>query len=194
MDNNGFSYFLRSGRSSSSAPNAGELQSEQNVGQEQQGTFSGRSMNSCDPESPYLAPQSASRRANPRVTRLATVPSSNVRHSQVTDDPANPYLMGINTGHSIFHSSAVFVSATTDPFEDLVASLSSYQTIDFEELCDQLYSGFGIVDDFKDFFPEESDWWYTVKSGTARSYWAVLSSPTAIFETTPQHSACVTTP
>lgn len=41
------------------------------------------------------------------------------------------------------------------------------------------------MDDFKDFFPEESDWWYTVKSGTARSYWAVLSSPTAIFELPP---------
>ena len=91
MGNNGFSYLFRSGHSLSPIPSAGVSQLEPNVEQEQQGIFSGRSMNSCDPKGPYLAPQSASRRANPRVTRLATVPSSNVQHSPVTDDPANPY-------------------------------------------------------------------------------------------------------
>lgn len=44
MGNNGFSYFSRSGRSTSSAPNSGGTQPEQDIEQDQQVTFSGRSM------------------------------------------------------------------------------------------------------------------------------------------------------
>ena len=46
MGNNGFSYSSRLGRSTSSAPNPGGTQPEQDIEQDQQVTFSGRSMTS----------------------------------------------------------------------------------------------------------------------------------------------------
>ena len=150
MDNNGFSYFLRSGRSSSSAPNAGELQSEQNVEQEQQGTFSGRSMNSCDPENPYLASESKRRRANPGTsTRNATVtnstiPSPTAQHFPATGGPADPYLGAIDTSQPI---------APREPLEDTFAALAAYQLPIFDDDSQHLFDsqlglGLGLLEGF----------------------------------------------
>ena len=59
MDNNGFSHLSRSGRFTNSATNLGESQSGQNVEQEQ-ATFSGRSVSPHDPENPFLTETSLS--------------------------------------------------------------------------------------------------------------------------------------
>ena len=103
MDNNGFSHFSWSASFISPVIYSGESQPEQNVEQEQQVTFSGRLMGSCDPENPYLTSLYSGRPIiSPRVSRSATVTSptitnSTIQHFPLTGDPANPYLTASDT-------------------------------------------------------------------------------------------------
>ena len=166
MGNNGFSHFSRLVQSTSSAPNAGEFQPEQNVEQEQLTTFSGRSTIFYDPENPYLTSPFTGQAANLRASTSATgtsltIARSTVQHSPAKDDLANPYLTAppflaaTSTSQSIIPSSTTSGSVITDPPKDPFALLAAYQPISFEEGQPQLYSGFGILDDFSGAFPEE---------------------------------------
>ena len=166
MGNNGFSHFSRLVQSTSSAPNAGEFQPEQNVEQEQLTTFSGRPTIFYDPENPYLTSLFTSQAANLRVSTSATATSltiarSAVQHSPATDDLVNPYLTAppflaaTSTSQSITPGSTTSDSVIIDPPKDPFALLATYQPISFEERQPQLYSGFGILDDFSGAFSEE---------------------------------------
>ena len=166
MGNDGFSYFSRLASSTSFAANAGESQPEKNVAQEQQTTFSGRPMTSYDPANPYLASQSTSRRANPGASRRTTVSrsittGSTAQYSPVKDYLANPlpsatpFLKEISASQPVTQGFTTSCSDIIDPPEDPFAALVAYQPISFEENRPQLYSGFGMLDDFSGAFPEE---------------------------------------
>ena len=166
MGNNGFSHFSRLVQSTSSALNAGEFQPEQNVEQEQLTTFSGRTTIFYDPENPYLTSLFTNQAANLRASTSATATSltiarSTVQHSPATDYLANPYLTvpsflaATSTSQSITPGSTISGSVIIDPAEDPFASLAAYQPISFEEGQPQLYSGFGILDDFSGASPGE---------------------------------------
>ena len=167
MGNDGFSYFSRLASSTSFAANAGESQPRQNVAQEQQTTFSGRPMTSCDPANPYLVSQSTSRRANPGATRRTTVSrsittGSTAQYSPVKKDylanplpSATPFLAEASASQPVTQGFATSSSDIIDPPEDPFAALVAYQPIGFQENRPQLYSGFGMLDDFSGAFPEE---------------------------------------
>ena len=166
MGNDGFSYFSRLASSTNFAANAGESQPRQNVAQEQQTTFSGGPMTSCNPANPYLASQSTSRRANPGASRCTTVSrsittGSTAQYSPVKDYLANPlpsatpFLAEASASQPVTQGFATSSSDIIDPPEDPFAALVAYQPISFEENRPQLYSGFGLLDDFSGAFPEE---------------------------------------
>lgn len=151
MDNNGFSNFSWLGSFTSPVIHSGESQPEQNVEQEQQVTFSERSMSSCDPENPYLTSLYSGRPIiSPRVSRSTSVTSSiitnsTIQHFPLTSDPANPYLTASDTSQPI---------ASTEPHEDAFAELASYQPIRFEDDQPQFSGdsgGFGNFDSFEEF-------------------------------------------
>ena len=127
MGNNGFAHFSRLGRSTGSAPNAGESQLRQNVEQEQQATFLGRPTTSYDPENPYLTSMATSQAADLRASTSATATNSTVHYSP----------------------------ATIGPPEDPFAALAVFQPTSFEEQPPRRYSGFHIADDFSEAFLEE---------------------------------------
>ena len=144
MVNNGFSYSSRLASSTISAINTGEPQPEQNVEQEQQAIFSGRSSVPYDSENPFLEALYASRAANPVTSASSTITSltittSAVQHPLVTDVPAI--------------SGSAIVNVPVDPF----AALASYRPIRSEEERPQLFSGFGIFDDFNEPFPKKPE-------------------------------------
>ena len=166
MGNNSFSHFSRFEQSTSSAPNAREFQPEQNVEQEQQATFSGRPTISYDPENSYLTSLFTSQAANLRASTSATATNLTTARSTVQDSPATdylanpyltapPFLAATSTSQSITPGSTTSGSVIIDPPKDPFALLAAYQPISFEEGQPQLYSGFGILDDFSGAFPEE---------------------------------------
>ncbi len=156
MGNNGFSQFTRLGRPASSPLNAGESQPRPNGEQEQQATFSGRPTTSCDPENPYLTSLVTSRAVDLRVSTSATATNSTVQSSPATENLTNPsFLTETTVGQPITQSSTASGSAITDPIEDPFAALATYQLTSFGEEQPQLFSGFGISDDFSVIFPEE---------------------------------------
>ena len=128
MGNNGFSHFFRLGCSTSSAPNAGESQLRQNVEQEQQATFLGRPMTSCDPENPCLTSLVTSQAADLRASTSVTATNSTIQYSPATIGPPE------------------------DPFE----ALAVFQPPSCEEeQPPRRYSGFDNLDDFSKASPEE---------------------------------------
>ena len=132
MGNNGFSCFSRLANSASSAPNAGESQSGQNVEQEQQATFSGRSTNPSDPENSHL-------------TSLFTGQEANLRASTST---TATNLIETSVSQPITQCSAVSSLENIEPPEDPFETLATYRPTSFEDSRPQLfYSGFGILDD-----------------------------------------------
>ena len=100
MDNNGFSHLFRLGRPTSSVPHSGESQPEQTVEQEQQPTFSGRLLNSYDPENPYLASLYAGPAAYPSVS-TSSVTSSTAQHFPAIGDQTNPFFLAIDRSQPI---------------------------------------------------------------------------------------------
>ena len=137
MGNNGFSCFSRLANSASSAPNAGESQSGQNVEQEQQATFSGRSTNPSEPENPYLTSLFTSQEANLRASTSTTATNS----------------IETSVGEPITQSSAVSSLENIEPPEDPFETLATYRPTSFEDSGPQLYSGFGILDDLTESSP-----------------------------------------
>ena len=79
----------------------------------------------------------------------------------ISYDLANPYLAAppflteTSASQPITQNSAISGSAITEPREDPFAALAAYQPVSFEKDRPQLYSGFGILDDFSGAFPEE---------------------------------------
>ena len=127
MGNNGFSHCSRLGRSTGSAPKAGESQPRQNVEQEQQATFLGRPMTSCDPENPSLTSLVTSQAADLRASTSATATNSTVQ----------------------------YFPATVGPPEDPFKALAVFQpTSCEEEQPPRRYSGFDNLDDFSKASPE----------------------------------------
>ena len=128
MGNNGLSHLSRLGRSTGSAPNAGESQPRQNVEQEHQATFLGRPTTSYDPEKPYLTSMATSQAADLRASTSATATNSTVQYSPAT------------------------VGLPEDPFE----ALAVFQpTSCEEEQPPRRYSGFDSLDDFSEASLEE---------------------------------------
>ena len=151
---NDVSHFTRLGRPTSSPPNAGESQHRQNGEQEQRGTFSGRQTTSCDSENPYLTSMVTSRAVDLRASTSATATSSSVQYSPATDYLVNPFLTMTSASQPITQSSTASGSAIRAPIEDPFAALAAYQLTSFGEEQPQLFSGFGISDDFSVTFPK----------------------------------------
>ena len=68
---------------------------------------------------------------------------------------APPFLTETSTNQPTAQNSVISGSAITESREDPFAALAAYQPISFEKDRPQLYSGFGILDDFSGAFPEE---------------------------------------
>ena len=79
----------------------------------------------------------------------------------ISYDLANPYLAAppflteTSTSQPITQKSAILGSAITEPCEDPFAALAAYQPTSFKKDRPQLYSGFGILDDFSGASPED---------------------------------------
>ena len=155
MGNNGFSNLASLGRSTNSAPNAGEAQSGQTVEQEQRATFSGRPTTSYDPENPYLTSLVTSQAAGLSASASATATSSTVQYPPATEKLANPLLTATSASQPIAQSSATSDSVILDSPEDPFAALATYQPTSFKEEQALLHSGFGILDDSSGAFSEE---------------------------------------
>ena len=147
MGNNGFSHYSRLGRSTSSAPNAGESQPEQNVEQEQQGTFLGRPTTFYDSENLYLTSLITSQAANLRASTSAIATSSTIQYLPATENLADPFLVQASASQPITQSSATSGASAMNPLEDPFAALVAYEGTSFEEEQQEFYGSLGTFDD-----------------------------------------------
>ena len=132
MGNNDFSYFSRLGRSTSSAPNSGGTQPEQDIEQNQQVTFSGRSMISTrlpESETFLICHEQLIHNEQTTFTDLEISPPS-ITYSP-TDDPDKLFLASMHESRAVNPRASTNANVTSSTITSSTAEHSP-ETDDLE--------------------------------------------------------------